>query len=505
MSTRQNGHSERGRSPTNPLRYLNKQSLSITLMMLLINETTSLPMREQKVKEFGTRFKAMSAPSSNTQTIKPSKQEGRVIYPIGYGADPSGNGESSDALIRALEDGIRLGNGSHHLVGAIKDLGGVVIDLQGGVYKISKPLTFPANVGNLLVRGGTLRASNTFPGDRHLIELCSPNSQPRKETKDHTHINEIKQQQNVGNIYYEDITFRDILFDSSFRGGGILIIESARIRIHDCFFLHFTTQGILVEKGHETFISSCFLGQNSTIGGDKDEKHYSGTGIDIRGNDNGITDVVIFSAAIGIQLRGQANLVTGVHCYNKATSFGGIGILIQMGASLNRIDNCYLDFTAIILEDPIQVHVTNGLFFGDANVVLKSIKGKISGVNIVDNMFNGDSSKMVPIVKLEGSFRDIDQVVIDRNNVNGMSMKSTVGKLTVAGNGTKWVADFSRVLVFPDRINHFQYSFYVKEAGFVMHAVTNVSHNVVTVKSNRGVNGIVSVIVDQYNMIGETT
>lgn len=122
-------------------------------------------------------------------------------------------------------------------------------------------------------------------------------------------------------------------------------------------------------------------------------------------------------------------------------------------------------------------------------------------------MFHGDSSKMIPIVKLEGSFSNIDQVVIDRNNVNGMSIKSTVGKLMVAGNGTKWVADFSLVLVFPNRINHFQYSFYVKEVvsdAFVMHAVTNVSNNVVTVESNRGVNGVVSVVVDQYNMIGES-
>ncbi|WCJ41150.1 Pectin lyase-like superfamily protein [Euphorbia peplus] len=467
------------------------------MVMMMVHGTSSLTMREQKVKEYETRLNKAMAGATSAPSISP-KQEGRVIYPIGYGADPSGNGESSDAIMRALEDGIRMGNGSAEMVGGIKDLGGIVLDLQGGVFKISNPIRFPHSVGNLLVKGGALRASNTFPGNRHLVELWSPNSQPLNEETDHPLINDNKQQiNNVGNVYYEDITFQDILFDSSLRGGGIFIIESARIRIHNCFFLHFTTQGIIVEKGHETFISSSFLGQHSTIGGDKDEKYYSGTGIDIRGNDNGITDVVIFSAAIGIQISGQANLVTGAHCYNKATAFGGIGILIQMGASLNRINNCYLDFTSITLEDPLQVHVTNGLFFGDANVVLKSIKGKISGVNIVDNMFNGDSSKMVPIVKLEGSFSDIDQVVIDRNNVNGMSIKSTVGKLTVAGNGTKWVADFSPILVFPDRISHFQYSFYVKEAGFVMHGVTNVSNNVVIVESNRGVNGIVSVVVDQ--------
>lgn len=309
--------------------------------------------------------------------------------------------------------------------------------------------------------------------------------------------------QNEG-IYYEDITFRDILFDSSYRGGGIFIVDSARIRVTNCFFLHFTTEGILVQKGHETFISSCFLGQKSTVGGDKGERDFAGTAIDLASNDNAITDVAIFSAAIGIRLRGQANIITGVHCYNKATYFGGIGILVKLGSSLNRIDNCYLDYTAIVMEDPVQVHVTNGLFLGDANVVLKSINGRISGINIVDNMFNGNKNA-VPIVKLDGEFGEIDQAVIDRNNVNGMSLKSTIGKLSITGTGTKWVADFSPMLVFPKRISHFQYSLYMFEGeANVGHRVTNVSNNVVVVESDKAINGLVSMVVDQYNLAGES-
>ena len=33
----------------------------------------------------------------------------------------------------------------------IHDLGGVVIDLQGGNYKISKPIRFPSGGGNIVV------------------------------------------------------------------------------------------------------------------------------------------------------------------------------------------------------------------------------------------------------------------------------------------------------------------------------------------------------------------
>jgi hypothetical protein len=192
-------------------------------------------------------------------------------------------------------------------------------------------------------------------------------------------------------------------------------------------------------------------------------------------------------------------MITGVHCYNKATGFGGIGILLKLaGNSQTRIDNCYMDYNSIVMEDPVQVHVTNGFFLGDANIVLKSIKGKVYGLNIINNMFSGNPNNKVPIVTLDGKFSNIDQVVIDRNNVIGMRLRSTIGKLNVDCNGTKWVADFSNALVFPNRINNFQYSFYILEGPkFVAHLVSNVSNNVVIVESEKPVHGVVSFYVEQ--------
>ncbi|CAH8390876.1 unnamed protein product [Eruca vesicaria subsp. sativa] len=421
------------------------------------------------------------------------KMVGRVIYPISYGADPTGGQDSSDAILEALTDAFQLQT-ELNMLPRVADLGGVVFDLQGGSYKIGKPLRFPSSGGgNLLVKGGTFRASEVFPGDRHLVELVTSNSgKPMKMSPEDTFSDQ--KDQNSG-IFFEDVTFKDILFDSSFRGGGIVVINSARIRITDCYFLHFTTQGIKVQGGHETYISNTFLGQHSTVGGDKQERQFSGTGIDISSTDNAITDVVIFSAGIGILLNGQANMVTGVHCYNKATWFGGIGILVK--SHLTRIDNCYLDYTGIFIEDPVHVHVTNALFLGDANIVLRSVHGKINGVNIVNNMFSGDPKHNFPMVKLEGEFHEIGQVVIDQNNVEGMVMKSTTGRSKVSGNGTRWVADFSSVLVFPNRIDHYQHSFFAQSGQIPANAVTNVSNNVVVVETDRAVTGTVSVIVYQ--------
>ncbi|CAH9107138.1 unnamed protein product [Cuscuta europaea] len=284
-----------------------------------------------------------------------------------------------------------------------------------------------------------------------------------------------------------------------------MVVDSARIRVTNCFFLHFTTQGILVRRGHESFISNTFLGQHPTVGGSSDEKGFSGTAVDLDSTDNAVTDVVIFSAAIGIVLRGQSNMITGVHCYNKASTFGGVGILVK--AAQNRIDNCYLDYNSIVIEDPQWVHITNGYFLGDANVVLKSVSGRVSGLNIVNNIFIGDPNRMVPTVHIDGAFKDVNQVVIDHNSVNGMRLKSTTGRMTVAGNGTRWVADFSPLLVFPNRIIHFHYSFYSQGGGgvceFPVHAVTNISRNMVVVESQKAVQALVSVLVDQNNMLGD--
>ncbi|KAF2533720.1 hypothetical protein F2Q70_00032825 [Brassica cretica] len=373
------------------------------------------------------------------------KMVGRVIYPISYGADPTGGQDSSDAILEALTDAFQLQT-ELNMLPRVADLGGVVIDLQGGSYKIGKPLRFPSSGGgNLLVKGGTFRASEVFPGDRHLVELVTSMKMSLEDTFSD------QKDQNSG-IFFED-------------------------------------------GGHETYISNTFLGQHSTVGGDKQERQFSGTGIDISSTDNAITDVVIFSAGIGILLNGQANMVTGVHCYNKATWFGGIGILVK--SHLTRIDNCYLDYTGIVIEDPVHVHVTNALFLGDANIVLRSVHGRINGVNIVNNMFSGDPKRNFPMVKLEGEFHEVDQVVIDQNNVEGMVMKSTTGRSKVSGNGTRWVADFSSVLVFPNRIDHYQHSFFAQSGQIPASAVTNVSNNVVVVETDRAVTGTVSVIVYQ--------
>lgn len=303
---------------------------------------------------------------------------------------------------------------------------------------------------------------------------------------------------------YEDVTLKDLMINSNFRGGGIAIINSLRTTIDNCYISHFTTNGILIHGGHETFVRNSFIGQHITVGGDHREKNFSGIGINIKGNDNAVTDVVIFSASVGILVRGQANIFTGVHCYNKATGWNGIGIHIQSpGLTQTRILNCYFDFTGIVAEDPVQLHISGSFFLGNAFVLIKSLKGVISGLTIVDNMFSGDYTG-VHIVQFDQSnghyFTTIDQVVVDRNVVRGMILKSTVAKGSIWSNGTKWSVDFSKVLLFPNLIQNVQYTLQASSS-FPNHILRNVNHNRVTVESDVPVSATLHVYVDQ-SMLG---
>jgi len=289
------------------------------------------------------------------------------------------------------------------------------------------------------------------------------------------------------------------MLDSNYRGGGIAVVNSLRTTIDNCYIVHFETDGIWVKGGHETLVRGSYIGQHITAGSDPGERNFSGVGINLNGNDNAVTDTVIFSAATGVLISGQANTLSGVHCYNKATGFGGTGIYLKLpNLTQTRIVNCYLDYTSIVSEDPVQLTVSNSFFLGDGNVVLKSVKGVIKSVNIVDNLFSGggQGTEIVRLDETNGGFTDVDGVVVERNGVDGMVIKSTVAKATVKGNDTSWTVDFSSVLLFRDRIDHVLYSLQA-ESGFPNHALRNVSGNRVVIEADVAVPATVHVAVDQ--------
>ncbi|KAF5474569.1 hypothetical protein F2P56_006457 [Juglans regia] len=181
-----------------------------------------------------------------------------VYHVTSYGADPTGREDSTEALLRAISDAAR-GPSTGSLLEGIQNLGGAQINLEGGNYVISQPLRLPATgVGNLMIHGGSLRASDDFPTDENLIDLSASSTSNNEENKESSKDAELLSSSSPYN--YEYITIRDLMLDSNYRGGGIEVINSLRTSIDNCYITHFTTNGILVQGGHETYIRSSFLG-----------------------------------------------------------------------------------------------------------------------------------------------------------------------------------------------------------------------------------------------------
>ena len=78
-----------------------------------------------------------------------SGEDGPLITPVAFGADPTGATDSTAAFRSAVSAMLQRADGQ--LAAPIRDLGGVTLDLLGGKYTTDNPVAFPANVGNFAV------------------------------------------------------------------------------------------------------------------------------------------------------------------------------------------------------------------------------------------------------------------------------------------------------------------------------------------------------------------
>nr|VDC99465.1 unnamed protein product [Brassica oleracea] len=111
----------------------------VCLLLFLITvsmnfkETLSFRRRDMtKLSEYQDKIQERLAITPTLPRLSSSshfpKIVGKVIYPIGYGADPTGRQDSSDAILEALTDAFKLQTGLH-MMPHVADLGGVVVDL----------------------------------------------------------------------------------------------------------------------------------------------------------------------------------------------------------------------------------------------------------------------------------------------------------------------------------------------------------------------------------------
>ena len=120
--------------------------------------------------------------ASSQQSAAPTPASG-LILPSAFGADSTGKLDSTQAfarMIAALSNTTRAA--TPMMASGIHNLGGATLDLEGGTYLISAPLAMPDFRGNWRIRGGTLRASPSFPKNRFQLRL-DPTAASRKTTK----------------------------------------------------------------------------------------------------------------------------------------------------------------------------------------------------------------------------------------------------------------------------------------------------------------------------------
>ena len=96
-----------------------------------------------------------------------------VISPTQFGADPTGQQDASPAMAAAVAHLLTLG-GNRTTASGLIDLGGAVLDLEGGVFLISSPVMIKSGYGNYRVQRGTLVAAPSFDnsvGEGYLLQL----------------------------------------------------------------------------------------------------------------------------------------------------------------------------------------------------------------------------------------------------------------------------------------------------------------------------------------------
>ena len=163
-----------------------------------------------------------------------------------YGADPTGKNDSTAAFTLALSALLSRNTSGHEDESGTIDLGGALLDLEGGDYLLSAPLVIPSNYSNCAIAHGSLRASTTFPTASYLIEVGTMGAACS----------------NWGDSCNEDVSLEDLFLDGSQTASGC-VRYWAVIGVNsgpDLFCVNFTVAGFDMEGGHEVVLHETWVG-----------------------------------------------------------------------------------------------------------------------------------------------------------------------------------------------------------------------------------------------------
>lgn len=376
-----------------------------------------------------------------------------TINPLSFGADPSGEHDSTDAIQHAID--LVLNVTTARACGNIGDpaCGAALLDLQHGVYLTSRPLNVTGNGGNWRICCGSLLASPSFsPRGGFLLSVTG------------------------GNNGHQNIGLRDLSLDGGLVANGLFLLNVLRGEVSELYCLHFLSAGVTVEKGHEVDIHDSFLGQY--IWDEKGEPSTNSTAIVLLGNDHFVHDCVIFSATgIGILDSGGANGIEGVHIYGAGGLWGsrnwqpphnpaGNTSLLRGGIVLlgwgwqSRVVNNYFDGEDLVLQlggDRCCAEaITGNMFLSESKIVLRPASNhtNVTGLSITGNLFaglgrchDGDERGGCGSIWLDqdvGTIHSLSGSTIVGNSCSGgrYCVSTTASRTLRLINASQWVVEF---------------------------------------------------------------
>jgi len=450
------------------------------------------------------RVKTFSSTCSNCGSKH--SQNTFKISPTTFGGDPTGVKDSTTALQTCVQhcvnqstlspNGVFPGTYSFKNGKSIRDMGGCFIDLEGGEYRISSPITIPEYNANMQMGFGSIVAGPTFPANEFLVVIGKKGS--------------CKVPQGSCNL---DINFPDLFFDGGNRGNCLQINNVMGVTIGPGgYFLNFTSFGVQVNGGHEVMIDRCWLGEtNFDFDFAAQKVAPNATAIQINGNDHYILNTIVFSSKIGIEINGAADYVTGTHVWfpiNRALAFKDT-MAFHITRHGNRFNGCYADGGRVVFEgdgltknmwtNGFECCAGSGLGNIPHGIILRgSTSGTIgSGLQIFANEFGGGSiwyesdSGSVP-KKLV-----IKDVRIHQNSFTTHARGTRATKSITHKDASSWFFDFCNVLIFPQIASvRFSLQATTQETTFVNAMAAPPDNCTVTILTDKPFSGTVTVDVD---------
>lgn len=201
---------------------------------------------------------------------------------------------------------------------------------------------------------------------------------------------------------------------------------------------------------------------------------------------------------------GGANLIQGVHTWNDATLRGGHGIIALSKST--RLDACYLDYNALVLQDPKHVSVTNSFFLGMGTIVLRASPsgGIVDGLSLLANTwsnYNMPHNDTIVLDERTKQFSSVKDLVMlgnfaDENKFTARAVRVT--KTLMLKNAKRWDFDFRDAFIFPSlAIQSVEYSISIEGSAFARHTARAAVGQMVAVETDEAVNATVTLTASQ--------